>query len=275
MSEETSYYYKWGYEFWDEVYEGEKNSKKERHGIGEVKWSLDVFNEWRFEDWARNKFHESISNEYDFNDKLNTDRKLTNNSMVFKGTWKNDLPNGKGEFFLNEKLIFVGDLVDGYIHGKAKFKINFHTLFFGIKNNYILIPGYNNTNPSFGFADEDFDRADGYEPKTLPNKEFGNFDGEFKYGLADGYGELYLKSGLTYKGHWSKGYPYGKGFKTYSDGRTETGEFGILHENTLKLMTDYVDEPNGQLINGKITFANGDTEDIDKRSLIKKVKSIF
>mgnify|MGYP000182405306 CR=1 FL=1 len=61
--------------------------------------------------------------------------------------------------FLNEKLIFVGDLVDGYIHGKAKFKINFHTLFFGIKNNYILIPGYNNTNPSFGFADEDFDRA--------------------------------------------------------------------------------------------------------------------
>ena len=32
------------------------------------------------------------------------------------------------------------------------------------------------------------------------------------------------------------------------------GEFGILHENTLKLMTDYVDEPNGQLIHGKITF---------------------
>lgn len=272
MSEETSYYYKWGYEFWDEIYEGEKNSKKERHGIGQVKWSLDVLNEWRFEDWARGS-----DQEYDFNDKLNTDRKLTKNSMVFKGTWKNDLPNGKGEFFLNEKLIFVGDLVDGYIHGKAKFKINFHTLFFGIKNNYILIPGYNNTNPSFGFgfADEDFDRADEYEPKTLPNKEFGNFDGEFKYGLADGYGELYLKSGLTYKGQWSKGYPYGKGFKTYSDGRTETGEFGILHENTLKLMTDYVDEPNGQLINGTITFVNGDTENIDKRSLIKKVKSIF
>ena len=30
MSEETSYYYKWGYEFWDEIYEGEKNAKKVR-----------------------------------------------------------------------------------------------------------------------------------------------------------------------------------------------------------------------------------------------------
>jgi hypothetical protein len=266
MSEETSYYYKWGYEFWDEIYKGEKNSKKERHGIGQVKWLLDVLNEWRFEDWARNKFHESIHNEYDFNDKLNTDRKLTKNSMVFKGTWKNDLPNGKGEFFLNEELIFVGDLVDGNIHGKAKFKINYQTLIFGIYNNYIPIPG---------FSDEDYGSEKEYSQKINRNQEFGNFDGEFKYGLADGYGELYLKSGLTYKGHWSKGYPYGKGFKTYSDRRTETGEFGILHENTLKLMTDYVDEPNGQLINGKITFANGDTEDIDKRSLIKKVKSIF
>ena len=66
MSEETSYYYKWGYEFWDEVYEGEKNSKKERHGIGQVKWSLDVLNEWRFEDWARIQ-----DKEYDFDDKLN------------------------------------------------------------------------------------------------------------------------------------------------------------------------------------------------------------
>ena len=108
--------------------------------------------------------------------------------------------------------------------------------------------------------------------KKLPQKELGNFDGEFKDGLADGYGELYLKSGLTYKGQWSKGYPYGKGLKTYSDGRTEMGEFGILHENTLKLMTDYVDEPNGQLIHGTITFRNGDTENIDKRSFNKKSK---
>jgi len=260
-------YYKWGYEFWNEIYEGEKNSKNERHGLGQVKWSLDVINKWRFEDWARYQFYGPDSREYDFDDKLNSDRKLTKDSMIFKGTWKNDLPNGKGKFFLNEKLILDGDLVDGYIHGKAKFKINYHTVFFGIYNNLISIPE---------FADEDSDTDEEYEQKKLlPQKELGNFDGEFKDGLADGYGELYLKSGLTYKGQWSKGYPYGKGLKTYSDGRTEMGEFGILHENTLKLMTDYVDEPNGQLIHGKITFKNGDTENIDKRTLIKKAKSIF
>ena len=57
-------YYKWGYEFWNEIYEGEKNSKNERHGLGQVKWSLDVLNEWRFEDWARIQ-----DKEYDFDDK--------------------------------------------------------------------------------------------------------------------------------------------------------------------------------------------------------------
>ena len=49
---------------------------------------------------------------------------------------------------MNEKLILDGDLVDGYIHGKAKFKINYHTVFFGIYNNLISIPE---------FADEDSD----------------------------------------------------------------------------------------------------------------------
>jgi hypothetical protein len=266
MSEEPSYYYKWGYEFWDEVYEGEKNSKKERHGVGQVKWSLDVLREWRFEDWAKQQFNRPDKKEYDFDDKLNFDRKLTKNSIIFKGIWKNDFPNERGKFFLNEKLIFDGDLVDGYIHGKAKFKINYQTLFFGIYNNYIPIPG---------FTDEDFGTDKEFLQKIKVNKEFGNFDGDFKDGLADGYGELFLKSGITYTGQWSKGYPYGEGLKTFSDGRTEVGEFGILHENTLKLMTDYVEEPNGQLIHGKITFVNGDTENIDKRTLIKKAKSIF
>ena len=53
------------------------------------------------------------------------------------------------------------------------------------------------------------------------DKKLGSFDGEFEYGLANGYGELELKNGLTYKGNWIDGYPGGKGVKTYEDGTIE------------------------------------------------------
>ena len=103
----------------------------------------------------------------------------------------------------------------------------------------------------------------------------GDFEGEFKNGLANGQGELKLKSGLSYKGNWLDGYPYGKGFKKYEDGREEFGEFGILHEGTLKLMTDYVEETKGILIDGNRRYLNGDTEKVNKQTIFQQMKSFF
>jgi len=263
MADTTPYFYQWRYEFWDEIYKGERDSKNNRSGIGEVKWNLDNQGHWRFEDWAREQFSPGKI-EYDFDDKLNSDRKLTNNTIVFKGTWKNNYPYGKGEFFLNNKLFFEGNLEDGYIHGKANFNISFITLIFGIYNNHIKIPDY-----------FEVDNEEEYHQNIKTNKDFGKFNGEFKFGLADGYGELNLNSGLSYNGNWSKGYPHGSGTKKYSDGRVEIGEFGILNENTLKLTTEYIEEPKGQLIYGTREFANGDSESVDKRTLIQKAKAIF
>ncbi|WP_440928788.1 hypothetical protein [Candidatus Pelagibacter sp.] len=264
MPDITPYFYKWNYDFWNEVYEGEKNSKNERSGLGEVTWSLDDHGFWRFEQWANEQSWSNDEKEYDYDDKLNPDRKLTDNKIKFKGEWKNNYPYGNGKFYLNDELFFDGNLLDGYIHGRAKFKMNFITLVFGIYNNYLKVPGYS-----------DIQDKEEYNQKMKANENFGEFEGEFKDGLADGHGNLILNSGLSYKGSWSKGYPHGSGVKTYVDGRQERGEFGILNENTLKLQTEYVEDENGNFLNGTRTFADGSTENVDERTLIQKAKTFF
>ena len=262
MPDVTTYYYKWDFKFWDEIYEGEKDSKNERSGNGNVIWNLDVSNQWRFEDWAL--WHTKNHEKYDLDKKEHKDRKLTNNKIIFKGNWINNYPHGEGKFYLNDQEFFKGSFVDGFLHGKAKFKITFITLVFGIYNNYLKVPGYSN-----------IESEEEYNQKMITNEEFGEFEGEFKDGLADGKGQLILKSGISYKGDWKEGYPHGHGFRTYIDGTEELGEFGILNENSLKLQTEYVSEPNGQLLKGTRTFANGYSENVDQRTLAQKAKTFF
>ncbi len=259
-------YYQWDYHFWNEIYKGEYNSKKEKHGSGFVEWNLDETGQWRYEEWAKDRIFGigSKNRNYDLDDKTNPDRKLTNNKITFNGKWENDLLNGKGEFLLNNKLFCEGQFYKGAFQGYAKFKIYFQTISFGIYNNFLKIPGYSN-----------IETEKEYLEKMKINEEMGDFEGEFKNGLVNGKGELKLKSGLSYKGNWLDGYPYGKGFKTYEDGREEFGEFGILDEGTLKLRTDYVKEKNGILIDGDRKYLNGDTESVNKQTIFQQIKSSF
>lgn len=255
--------YQWDHHFWDEIYKGSRDSNNNRSGEGSMTWCLDKSHEWRFEEWAL--WHSEDHNKYDLDIKIHSDRKLTKHIIVFKGNWKNDYPYGQGKFFLNNKLFFEGNLENGYIHGKAKFSICFITLQFGIYNNLIKVPGY-----SASCDEKEFNQ------RFENNDDLGTFEGEFKEGLADGFGELKLNSGLSYKGYWSKGYPHGSGTKTYSDGRIEIGEFGILNEKSMSLLPkDYIEEENGQLIFGSRRFANGDHEDVNKGTIIQKARKFI
>jgi hypothetical protein len=250
------------YSFWNENYTGERNSKKERHGNGSVEWNLDVTGQWRFEEWAKDCFFEQDHKEYDYDDKLNPDRKLRDIKIKFKGIWENDLPNGKGKMYLNDKLFCEGNWRGGSLHGHAKFEISFYTANFGVYNNHIGHPGY----PKWDTKKE-------YIKEMKTDKKLGSFDGEFEYGLANGYGELIVNNGFSYKGNWLNGYPYGSGLKIYEDGREEFGEFGILNEGTLHLMTEYVGETTGVFLKGTRRFSNGDNENVDRRTLFQKIKS--
>ncbi len=241
--------------FWNEIYKGEKNKNGERNGNGTMEWTLDTNGHWRFEDWS----FES-DNRYDDDDKLNPDRKLRDIKILFKGEWKDDYPHGDGKMYLNNKLFCEATWKGGSLHGKAKFKISRHTLIFGINNNFLKI---------YSWTDNEEDHHK--EMKT--DKHIGDFEGDCLYGLANGYGEYIGANGLSYKGEWRDGYPYGKGLKIYEDGREEFGEFGIIHQGTLKLMTDYIEELRGNLIFGSRRFADGTNEKVDKGTLYQKARS--
>ena len=253
------------YEFWNENYTGERNSQNERHGNGSVEWTLDVTGQWRFEEWAHDQWFGLQNKRYDNDDKLNPDRKLTKNKIKFEGKWKNDWPTGNGKFYHNEKLFCEGDFQSGSFHGKVSFSISFQTVRFGIYNNYIKIKEYN------GVETEEL-----FLKKLKEDKKLGKFEGNFKYGLANGYGELELNDGFFYKGNWLNGYPYGKGLKGYDDGRIEDGEFGILNEKSISVLPqDYIEEKCGHLIFGSRRFANGDYEKIDKGTIIQKARKFI
>ena len=246
--------------FWDEIYKGEKNKNGERNGKGTMEWSLDTTEQWRFEEWATDKHFESLDNKYDVDDKLNPDRKLRGIKILFKGEWKDNYPHGDGKMYLNNKLFCEATWKGGSLHGKAKFKISKFTLSFGMNNNYLKI---------YSWADNEED----YHKEMKTDKHIGDFEGDCLYGLANGYGEYIGANGLSYKGEWRNGYPYGKGLKIYEDGREEFGEFGIIDQGTLKLMLDYIEEKEGQLIDGSRRFADGTSERVDKRTLYQKARS--
>lgn len=255
------------YEYWNEIYTGDRNKDGERHGEGTMEWNLDTRGQWRYTDWVDSMFFtnddgslnsEELRKEYDHKDKLNPDRKLRDIKILFKGNWENNYPHGEGKLFLNNKLFCEATWRGGSLHGKAKLKITKFTLAFGINNSWLNIYSWKNNNLE--------------EMKT--DKNLANFEGESLYGLANGYGKLTILNDICYDGEWKNGFPYGKGVKTYKDGRQEYGEFGRLNEGTIKLMTDYVEEPNGNFIFGTIKHADGMEDKIDRRTAFQKSKSL-
>lgn len=264
------------FEKWDEIYKGEKNQYGERHGEGSMEWNLDTRGQWRYNDWLHSmsfdpnddgslnseefekKYGYQLGKEYDHKDKLNPDRKLRDIKILFKGNWEHNYPHGEGKLFLNNKLFCEATWRGGSLHGKTKLKITKFTLAFGINNNWLNI---------YSWKHNDLE-------EMKADKNLANFEGESLYGLANGYGKLTILNDICYDGEWKNGFPYGKGIKTYKDGRQEYGEFGRLNEGTIKLMTDYVEEPNGNFIFGTIKHTDGKEDKIDRRTAFQKSKSL-
>ena len=252
------------YHFWDEIYKGKKNKKGEREGQGTMEWNFDTKGNWRFEDWANNEFWHYSKNpkrEYDYEDKLNPDRKLSGNKILFQGEWKDNFPHGKGELLLNGKVFCESTWKGGSLHGKTKIRSSKYTQLFGI---FSPLVGY-----EFQFQTHPIE--DYTEIKS--DHHLGDFEGDYLYGLATGYGKLVGTNGMRYEGEWRNEFPHGHGRKIYTDGREEFGEFGILDEGTIKLMLDYVEERRGNFIFGTRTFADGTSERVDKRTLYQAAKS--
>ena len=227
-----------------------------------MEWNFDTKGNWRFEEWAKDEFWSYSKKEYDFDNKLNPDRKLSENKIIFQGEWKDDFPHGKGKFLLNGKVFCEGTLKGGSLHGKTKIKMSkFTQLFAGFSCNELI---------SYEFKHKMHPIEDFSEIKS--DKHLADFEGDYLYGQMNGYGKLIGKNGVSYEGEWRNNLPHGNGTKKYKDGRVEIGEFGILNQGSL-LVTEYVDDFIGHFLYGSRTFADGTSESVDKRTVYQKTKS--
>jgi len=241
---------------WDEIYSGETNDKNQKHGYGEMSWYLDTHGIWTQTDWKNSIFQEGE----------NTKRILKDDVIVFKGNWVNDLPEGRGELFFNNKSFIKGTWHSGVLHGKikqvfSKFSYRFYNPFFSS-----LIDFYKSPDPMF--------EEKKYLKELEKDEHWGTFEGDVKYGLANGKGNLEFYNSSGYNGDWINGYPNGKGIRIYSDGREEFGEFGILNEGSLTSY-QYTENMCGQFLHGLRKFANGQNENVDRRTLSQKAKSFI
>ena len=87
------------------------NYKNQKHGYGEMTWYLDTYGYWTHEGWK----------EYIFQEDENIKRILKEDKIIFKGNWENDLPEGKGEIFFNNKSFINGTWHTGVLHGNVKY----------------------------------------------------------------------------------------------------------------------------------------------------------
>jgi hypothetical protein len=96
-------------------------------------------------------------------------------------------------------------------------------------------------------------QGDDYACKVAKKSLEGEYIGDCKKGLA--HGEGWSKGTDTYKGHWKKGFPDGKGEYTWANGESYNGSFKMGKRHGQGTMTEFT---NDLLMEGKLSVWKND-----------------
>ena len=169
----------------DEIYKGDINSNKEKHGFG--KYISPTIK--RIGMWRRDKFN-------------GWGREIKKNGDIYEGKFVNGQLNGKGIYKNNNnKTTYIGDFLNSKRHGKGEFYSN-----------------------DFHYKGDFYDNKFEGKGKIEIYKE-GEYEGDFKDNLFEGKGMLKWKDGRFYIGELSKGKMNGYGEETNTDGSIYKGNF--------------------------------------------------
>ena len=124
------------------------------------------------------------------------------NGDKYEGDFVNDLKEGKGKYYFNNKNIYEGEYKNGKKHGKGIF----------YWNNGEKFEGY--------FVN---DLKEGHGKYYYNNNDI--YEGEYKNGKKHGKGILYWNDGNIYEGNWKDGKSEGKGMFYWNDGCIYDGDF--------------------------------------------------
>ena len=200
-----------------EIYEGEINKLKEKHGVGVLTtpkyvrkgtWRDGEFTGWcresringdifegKFIDWAIygkgiNKSHKGNLYVGDFVDSKREGKgDLKTKKIHYEGDFKFDKFNGKGKLeFINEGYSYEGEFKNNEISGIGTFKWSNGDIYEGE-----MING----------------KMNGFGKYTYSNGQI--YEGNYVNGVKEGLGKLFYPNKKIYKGYFKNGKPYGEG----------------------------------------------------------------
>lgn len=150
----------------ENIYFGELNERGQRHGYGEVTYS---------------------------------------NSDVYKGSWVNDKPEGRGVYLWKDNGRYEGDFVGGKMHGLGKRVYSSGNVYTGSfmdgKKQGSGIMKYSNGDEYNGFWDDDYMHGVGIYTWAQGD----SFEGKFVKDRREGKGTLKLASGEVIEAEWVGG----------------------------------------------------------------------
>ncbi|KAM3139631.1 hypothetical protein pb186bvf_008276 [Paramecium bursaria] len=180
-----------------------------------------------------------LKNDQYYQGKLDKGSKTGNGRLydieyLYEGQFEDDLKHGLGRQIYRDGTMYQGSFIKDTIQGKGA--LNLHDYYY--KGEFL--DGKQN-----GF---------GHEETT----EF-TYDGSFKLGVKEGYGELVFKTGNKYLGQFSKNQYHGNGTFEYSDGRRYEGNwvYGVMQGKGIFTWPDgreYSGDYKNNLKDGQGTF---------------------
>ncbi len=207
----------------DTVYQGDWQSGK-RHGQGKLHWPDGSFYEgnWRNDflegqglliysnrdiycgEFSKGLYHGEGTLYFanaveDVNDQENVN--LLENRTHYSGEWKDNSPNGFGEYFYNDGTKYRGNFKKGRLNGKGE----------------VLKPDGSRYNGEFKNG-----KKHGQGEEIWP--DHSKYKGEYYQGLKHGNGLLEEEDGTQYITSWDKGIQKGKGEVLLPNGEKYKGE---------------------------------------------------
>ena len=190
-----------------EIYEGEINSNKEKHGKGKLTTPqyirIGTWRENEFTGWGREARVNGDVFEGRFVDGAIYGKGINQNykGNIYFGEFLDSKREGKGEL-KTKKIHYVGDFKNDRFNGKGKLEF--------------LTQGHE--------YDGDFKNNEIYGIGVFKWKNGDVYEGEMKNGKLDGYGKYTYKNGQIYEGTYVNGIKEGLG-KLISGDRIYEGEF--------------------------------------------------
>ena len=146
------------------------------------------------------------------------------------GEMKNNIPDGDGEYFINNEVKYEGKIKNGKKDGKGKLiSIKGDILECEFKNDEIAgVVKYEMKNGNIFEGDKN-------GKGKFVHKNGEKYEGNFKDGKAHGYGIFHFRNGDRYEGNWENNKINGKGIYYFKNGNKFEGYFDNIDFKDFKL----------------------------------------